>query len=359
MSRLVPILLSSFGRCTFVVVAGASTLAMQTPANQQSPPTFRAEAALVPIDVRVVDKGGHPITDLKPSDFSVFENGVRQEISQFLVQTLRAQPSAPEEPSLRKRVGQTSAALAAQDYRVFLLMLGRGNLRGPAEGIKGLIHLVRDRLLPQDRVAVMAWNRATDFTTDHERIAQVLERFQQEQIGLDARLARYQTGLIWKYGDHEIPPFLQREIDAIFGGSEHMRTVKAAVTLQSAKVQEGLERTGDVLLSPNQADAASRLRADELGMSFDEFTEEASKTIDDTQSLYTAIEYLRHIDGEKQLIWLQEYGVYFPAVESDRSLGRAASDARIALSMIRAGGTETVTAGIAESRSSLPRSLPW
>jgi hypothetical protein len=37
---------------------------MMTPA-QQAPPTIRSRTTLVPVDVRVVDAKGNPITDLK------------------------------------------------------------------------------------------------------------------------------------------------------------------------------------------------------------------------------------------------------------------------------------------------------
>ena len=35
---------------------------------------------MVPLDVRVVDENGNPVPDLKPEDFTVTENNVRQTI---------------------------------------------------------------------------------------------------------------------------------------------------------------------------------------------------------------------------------------------------------------------------------------
>lgn len=324
--------------------------------NQTQQPVFRAGIAVVPVDVRVVDKNGRPVTDLKVSEFRLFENNVRQEIRHFDVQTLTPQ-APPPDAGLVHRAGQTVVLGEPQNYRVFLILLGRGNLRGPSEGIKGMVHLVRDRLLPQDRVAVMGWNRATPFTTDHERIAQVLERFDKVQLGLDERLRRYQTGLVYIYGDREIPQFLQREIDTVFGGApgRGLRTVNAAVTRSSGQMQDDMQRVADAYLDPRSADMFTRSRIASIGISFDEFTAEAAQTIEDTSSLYAAIEYLRQIEGEKHLIWLQEYGVYFPRVEMDYDLGRASADARVALSIVRAGGTQFTGAGLAEQKS-LPRS---
>ena len=46
---------------------------------QQPPPTIRSRTTLVPIDSRVVDLNGNPVTDLKKEDFTVQEDGIRQE----------------------------------------------------------------------------------------------------------------------------------------------------------------------------------------------------------------------------------------------------------------------------------------
>jgi hypothetical protein len=43
--------------------------------RQQQQPTFRGGVTAVPIDVRVVDRAGRPVTDLKQEDFTVFEDG--------------------------------------------------------------------------------------------------------------------------------------------------------------------------------------------------------------------------------------------------------------------------------------------
>ena len=46
-------------------------------------PTFTAEAQLVTVDVLVVDQQGQPISDLKPRDFRVLEDGVPQPLTAF------------------------------------------------------------------------------------------------------------------------------------------------------------------------------------------------------------------------------------------------------------------------------------
>src|SRR5204863_8637142 len=100
-------------------------------------------------------------------DFTIFENGVRQDIRHFSTQSYTPEtPAAGSAPTPRRAVTDD---IAPQNRRVFLIVLGRGRLQPPAKGVDGMLHFVRERLLPQDLVAVLAWNRATEFTTDRAR----------------------------------------------------------------------------------------------------------------------------------------------------------------------------------------------
>ena len=144
--------------------------------GQQAPPTIRSRTTLVPIDIRVVDLSGNPVKDLKKEDFTVQEDGVPQEIRLFDAHALTPEPPRPGQPALR-RAQSAETPLAAQNQRIFLFVFGRGRLQWPDKGIDSATRFVRDRLLPQDRVAVLAYNRATDFTTDRASIVTTLERF--------------------------------------------------------------------------------------------------------------------------------------------------------------------------------------
>src|SRR5690348_15414275 len=97
----------------FLATAGA--LAAQSP---QAPPVFRSATSLVPIDVRVVDRAGDPVTNLKASDFTVLENGVRQEIRHFSTQSLAAQ-TAGVAPAVHPATDP--APLGSQTRRIFLI----------------------------------------------------------------------------------------------------------------------------------------------------------------------------------------------------------------------------------------------
>jgi VWFA-related protein len=331
------------------VVCCALGLLVAAPAAtpQQTPPVFRTGTILVPIDVRVLDKKGKPVTDLTAADFTVTEDNVRQEIRHFSTQSLVAEePPAPgTRPTARKVL---AADVPPQNQRTFLIVLGRGRLQAPAKGVDGVIHLVRDRLLPQDRVAVLAYNRATDFTTDHDQVLQVLERFKQGHEMVEADLRLMMSGLAAVYGSKDIPPELQGEIDAIFHGpnTPAVRSVMPA-TIADATAQatrdatDALQRRDTVgARAPGASVPDTNSLADLLGsdVSFDQYVEDAAQTMQQLSTLYAGIAYLRHIEGEKHLIFVSEHGLFLPRAEDDKSLASVASDARVTLDVIYSGG---------------------
>ena len=95
--------------------------------------TLRSGVILVPVDVRVVDAKGNPITDLTRADFQVFEDGVLQEIAHFEKISFADDAAASSElPGL------------TTTYRTFILLLGRGRINHPAKGLDHLIDFVRE-----------------------------------------------------------------------------------------------------------------------------------------------------------------------------------------------------------------------
>jgi hypothetical protein len=134
----------------------------------------------------------------------VLEDGVAQHIRHFSTQALIAKPAGVDNKRLLRKA-DADAPLGSQDARIFLIVLGRGRLQPPGNGVDGMMHFVRDLLLPQDQVAVMAWNRATDFTSDHTQIAGMLERFKKRHEAIESELAMYFSGLRAVYGSPGIP----------------------------------------------------------------------------------------------------------------------------------------------------------
>ncbi|HYU41128.1 MAG TPA: VWA domain-containing protein [Vicinamibacteria bacterium] len=71
-----------------LVSALASAAPAQDAKREPKPATFRADTALVVLDLVVRDKKGQPVRDLRPEEVQVYEDGVRRDVAAFrLVET--------------------------------------------------------------------------------------------------------------------------------------------------------------------------------------------------------------------------------------------------------------------------------
>ena len=317
---------------------------------------------MVPVDVRVVDKDGKPITDLKQSDFTIAEDGIPQTIRHFSTQALIAEKTvtpAPVRPALRKAA---TPEIATQNKRVFLIVIGRagfGGANGPSKEVPGLINFVRTRLLPQDQVSILAYNRATDFTTDHAQLVQVLERFKAKQAGIENLLWLHFSGLQAAHGSKNIPPHIQAEIDGLFAGATALRPreIRPGQITDQEQISRDVRSTADDVRTAEAGraraaaaaaagvpdtsihDTFAEANADALDLNFDEYVSRQAEVLQDLGNVYAGIDYLRYIDGEKHLVFVTGKGLSLPRIENDRNLAMSASDARIAFDILYTGGT--------------------
>ena len=202
-------------------------------------------------------------------------------------------------------------------------MLGRGRLQYPSKGVDAVIHFVRNRLLPQDQVAVMAFNRASEFTTNRAATLQVLERFKSRHEDIEAGFRHQMSGLAALYGSLDPAAALQREIDAIFEGSEG-RTTRAVPPAQTSELQQATTAArraadnvarADIIAGREQTigDTFNLFAGEMVGMPFEQYVSTSVETLHDLGTLYTGIEYLHFLEGEKHILFLTELGFYSPA----------------------------------------------
>jgi VWFA-related protein len=327
--------------CIFVLPLSAQ----QQP--QQVPGAIRSQITMVPVDIRVLDRNGRPVTDLTQADFIVTENGIRQKIVHFTAQGLVPEASPDvEAPALRR----IDADVKPQNRRVFLFVMGRGRMNGPVKEIEALDEFVRRSLLPQDLVAMLAYNRATDFTRNHRHFAEIIGRYKARHQKIEALLNQYFSGLRAVYGSRQIPAHIQKEIDAIFDGDADLRARQVTGEIADRKrIAEDVKRTADELMraelnaarppeAPRLSDIAADETANALDISFDEYVEKQTEQMQDLGNLYAGIEYLRRVEGEKHITFVTPRGLLLPRSESDRSLASLASDARVVLDIIHTGG---------------------
>ncbi|MEO8574437.1 MAG: VWA domain-containing protein, partial [Pyrinomonadaceae bacterium] len=111
---------------------------------QQDDDPVRVDSSIVRVNVGVVDDRGHPITTLGQSSFTVYEDGVKQDISRFVA--------------------------APAPFSVVMMLDMSGSTRSFRQNIQMAASRFLDALAPDDRVAIVEFyskvNLLNDFTAD-------------------------------------------------------------------------------------------------------------------------------------------------------------------------------------------------
>ncbi|HEX5071059.1 MAG TPA: VWA domain-containing protein [Vicinamibacterales bacterium] len=352
-----------------VTVVGVVSARRQQPQSQQAPPVFKSGTIVVPLTVTVTDKNGAPVKDLKASDFTVIENKKTREIVNFFPQELAPDPGVvPAGILTPARVKESG--IKPQTSRTFLIVLAYGRIEYPTAALEGAIDLVKNRLLPQDVVAVMGFHRTTAFTTDHARIAEILERYRREHEKLIGDINNYRFmsrgGPGQGTGGAAIPDKFLKRVDEIFLGPSTAGSPASATFLRNtADLLLGMDRVVPVVEKPGQHQETFGFLNRLLDESGDAMNDEV--LLSTKLKLYAGVEYLRRFDGEKHMVFfsgLEGRGSlactpYRPDgrggrtltmgggcsggvgrdVDEARILAQRASDARVVVDLITTTGT--------------------
>ncbi len=154
--------------------------------SPQQPFILRSATNEVLVDVRVYDKFGKPVTDLKPSDFRVTEDGVQQTIADFSLEDVEklAQATGGNEQAqvidLAKLPPEVNAEHVLQDHRLLVFFFDLSSMQ-PDElmrALKSSSDFVTNRMTPADLIAVVTYSsnlRVTqDFTNNRDSLKKAL-----------------------------------------------------------------------------------------------------------------------------------------------------------------------------------------
>jgi VWFA-related protein len=162
--------------------AGQQQQQQQDP--QQRAPIFKSGINFVRVDVIVSDKDGNPILDLKPEEFSVFEDGAPQKVQQFEVVKIDplAQVQGPTNGEIRTTQDEEREA-ARPEVRMFVILFDDYHVRrGNDMAVrKPLIDFIQNQLAPADMVAIMyPLTPVNDisFTRNQQRLVSAIESFE-------------------------------------------------------------------------------------------------------------------------------------------------------------------------------------
>src|SRR5260370_2598500 len=96
-----------------LMVLGTAPLTPQRTGQQSAGPVIRVTVDLVQLDAVATDSQGHHVTDLKPEDFQILEDGKPQVITHFSYVTVTAHPGGPRpvNPAPREPPGKPPEAI--------------------------------------------------------------------------------------------------------------------------------------------------------------------------------------------------------------------------------------------------------
>jgi VWFA-related protein len=160
-------------------------------------PTFPAEAEIVTVDVVVTDRGGAPVLDLRPEEFTVREDGVEQAVTAFEAVHRPAPagptpggPAAAPVPEPRSVSNQVPAAKQGSHFVVVFDELHMT----PAEAQRGrraVRELIASAVTDNDRVTLVGTAEGTRWTArlpeGREELGQALDRLQGRIVNVTVR----------------------------------------------------------------------------------------------------------------------------------------------------------------------------
>jgi VWFA-related protein len=170
----------------------AALTACLTALIAQTPPTFKANANLVILDVSARDKAGVPVEGLKAGDFTVLEDGKPQKVSVFEYQRISSRPEPlkpltlddqfqlPEAP----KTTITSSAPGQIQYHdkrlmVFFFDFSSMQIADQLRAQDGALDYLKTHITKDDVVAVLFYSSTiqvlSDFTSDRDLLTRVIK----------------------------------------------------------------------------------------------------------------------------------------------------------------------------------------
>ena len=199
---------------TFVAIAAAAAISvLHAQSNGQKPstsgPTFKSSTRLIQVSVVVQDGRRRPVTDLKPEDFEIFEDGKPQPVSVF---SLRGQ--APSDAVAEGTGVFTNRLQSPTGGGVVAIVFDRLNTSF-TEQTQAREHIVKylGQVRPEDRVAL--------FLLDENGMS-ILHDFSKDAGSLLRAMTRAQSTQSSTLAGAQLPPFsdqMEANLDAFARGN--------------------------------------------------------------------------------------------------------------------------------------------
>ena len=270
-----------------VLIAGGRAAPPPGPAAANDP-VIRAEVRMVPVRVYATGPGGEPVPDLTAADFRIYDDGRPHALGTLIRESI---PAGLPASAAGADLSDAADAAAGPAGRSLLILLGVGGSEDPFGASDALSGFLQNDLGPGDRVAVMFFDRVTEFTTRHDQVVTLLERYRRGRSEIETFYWQQaeRRGLFWSQG-LAVPPGVRAAVDGMFAGP--------GVPASRCWVPEG----GGV------------------------------------HELAKAIGILRDQPEPRLLLYFSDQGLVLPRLALVRGLANLANDARVAIFPIQTGG---------------------
>jgi len=164
-----------------ITTAALTLLFAHTLAAQDTPPTFKAESQVVVLDVVARDGRGRLVSDLRPDEIQVFEDGQPCAIVSFrLVRGLPVEPGNPAATGSPARAGPAEeASTTPTRANLVVLLFDRLSVANAAAARRGALDLLSQRFPPETWFAVYKLDRSMrllqPFTSDARQLVAAVE----------------------------------------------------------------------------------------------------------------------------------------------------------------------------------------
>ncbi len=173
------------------ILASMLTLCLASPAQQEPPaPSIRVSTHYVLVDAVVTDKAGKPITDLKPGEFKIKENGKEQKLASFSLErsgaAVQAEQLPPDLYSNRPEYRMPQGPLT-----IVLLDALNTTVQNQQLARRALLSYLGTQFKSGQQMAVFGLTnrliRLQDFTSDPNVLIAALQRFTPQAVATGAQ----------------------------------------------------------------------------------------------------------------------------------------------------------------------------
>ncbi len=243
--------------------------------------TFKSQSELVLVNVSVRDRNGNPVQDLKPEDFTVLEDNKPQKVATFDIENTQGIPRLPlDQVNLLSTPAQTARTAsgasspgeaddAIKDRRLIILFFDLSAMQ-PDEierSVDAAQNYLKKQMQPADLVSIVSLGNDLavnqDFTSDRDKLSQVLEAF---NTGANAGFELGSTGTTegtpdtggsFTADDTEYNIFnTDRRLQALRAVAEQVANVpqkKSLIYFSSGMQRTGIENQSELRAATNAA----------------------------------------------------------------------------------------------------------